>query len=281
MLLPTWLRCARLYQALVARFLRITVEWVGGVDGAMPPGEGTASSLFVRKTVGNVIELAGFVAVGWSPLWVLAAASDLSGGSRAYLKALVTEMARAGVLAQETEVATIEELLQTLEGTTAVMADLVDVPPLNVADLRRSWAALQASAADLPEPAHLAKLFEQLQATARQQRRSLLTVSSLVAASAMRAGLQVGATHLFDYYRQALGRISREGWATYAVRVLRPYFVTAGSHFDPRRITRTERLLGRKASPGSQAPFRGQAPPGPEAPHEPTMPPPLPGPPAP
>ena len=38
--------------------------------------------LLVRKTAGNVVELSSFLAVGWSPLWLLAGASDLVGGTK-------------------------------------------------------------------------------------------------------------------------------------------------------------------------------------------------------
>ncbi len=35
-LLPEWARRSQVYQALIGRMLRITVEWVGGVKGIKP-----------------------------------------------------------------------------------------------------------------------------------------------------------------------------------------------------------------------------------------------------
>jgi hypothetical protein len=52
--------------------LRITIELVGGVEGVYPGQEMPARELLVRKTAGNAVELSGFLAVGWSPLWLLA-----------------------------------------------------------------------------------------------------------------------------------------------------------------------------------------------------------------
>ena len=43
---------------------------------------------------GNAVELAGFLAFGWSPVWLLAAASDVTNGTRVYLRALVEELER-------------------------------------------------------------------------------------------------------------------------------------------------------------------------------------------
>ena len=141
--LPLAVRRSRLYQAIIGRLLRITIELVGGVEGVYPPQEMPARELLVRKTAGNAVELSGFLAVGWSPLWLLAGASDLVGGTKVYLRALVTELREAGVLAADAEVASFEELLTVLEGTSGVLADTVDVPPLNVPSVRTSWQELR------------------------------------------------------------------------------------------------------------------------------------------
>src|SRR5687767_15775203 len=45
-----------------------SIEMVGGVEGAMPPEDVPVNRLFVRKTAGNVIELASIMTIGWSPL---------------------------------------------------------------------------------------------------------------------------------------------------------------------------------------------------------------------
>ena len=98
-LLPLAVRRSKLYQAIVGRLLRITIELVGGVEGVYPTEEMPVRELLVRKTAGNVVELSSFLAVGWSPVWLLAGASDLIGGTKVYLRTLVTELRDAGVLA--------------------------------------------------------------------------------------------------------------------------------------------------------------------------------------
>src|SRR3712207_3715301 len=136
---------------LIGRLLRITIELVGGVEGVYPGQEMPARELLVRKTAGNAVELSSFLAVGWSPLWLLAGASDLVGGTKAYLRALAAELREAGVLAADADVATFDELLTALEGTSGVLADTVDVLPLNVPSVRSSWRELQPQAAHPPD----------------------------------------------------------------------------------------------------------------------------------
>ncbi len=263
-MLPLAVRRFRLYQAIVGRLLRIMIELVGGVEGVYPAQEMPVRELLVRKTAGNVVELSSFMAVGWSPVWLLAGASDLVGGTKVYLRTLVGELREAGVLAPDAEVASFEELLTTLEGTSGVLADTVDVPPLNVPSLRASWQELRRQAADLPDAAGLEKIFAELQQAARKEDRSILEISSMVALGAVRSGVRLGSVHVFDYYRRALPTIVEEGLLTFLRRTSTPYLTRAGSHFDPRSSTYSERLLrrwadrrstaGRQTTPQAEAP---------------------------
>jgi hypothetical protein len=245
--LPLAVRRSKLYQAIVGRLLRITIELVGGVEGVYPTEEMPARELLVRKTAGNAVEIASFLAVGWSPVWLLAGASDLVGGSKVYLRALVTELQDAGVLAQEEDVSSFEELLSALEGTSGVLADTVDVPPLNVPSVRTSWQELQRQAAELPDADGLEKIFAELQSAARQEDRSIMEISSVVALGAVHAGVKLGNVHVFDYYRGALRTIVEEGVLSFLRRISTPYITRAGSHYDPRSSTYSERLLRRWA----------------------------------
>jgi hypothetical protein len=244
-MLPLVVRRSKLYQAIIGRLLRIIIELVGGVEGVYPAQEMPARELLVRKTAGNVVELSSFVAVGWSPVWLLAGASDLVGGTKVYLRTLVSELQEAGVLAPDADVSSFEELLSALEGTSGMLADAVDVPPLNVASVRTSWQELQRQVADLPDAAGLEKIFADLRLAARQEDRSILEISSMVALGAVRSGVRLGSVHIFDYYRRALPTIVQEGLLTFLRRTSTPYLRRAGSHFDPRSSTHSERLLRR------------------------------------
>ena len=121
--LPQSVRRSRLYRTTIARALRITVELVGGVGGVFPDEALPVQELAARKLAGNAIELAGFLAVGWSPLWLLAAASDLSHGTRTYLRALEADLKRSGLLPETTDATSLLQLLTALEDTTGRAAD--------------------------------------------------------------------------------------------------------------------------------------------------------------
>ncbi|MES0361939.1 MAG: hypothetical protein ABUK20_13545 [Anaerolineales bacterium] len=241
-LLPGWLRRSRFYQGLIADLLRIVIELVGGVSGVLPPRDIGVRELTMRKAASTGIGLAG----GWFPLWLFAVAADLTGGTRTYLHALVSELKRDDVLHEDAEITSLEELLNTLEGTSGLMADVLDEPPLNVDEMRSSWQEMRMKATGLPDASHLESIYRDLQNVAIQEDRSLQSVSSLIATGALQAGVQLGHSHIFDYYQDALGTINTEGLPVYSRRVTRPYFAAAISHFDPERITITERSFGRR-----------------------------------
>lgn len=241
--LPRAFRQSKIYQVTVARLLRIMIEWVGDVRGIYDAETTPVQQLAARKFLGNVVEFASIFAVGFSPLWLLAAASDVIGGSKVYLRALVDELKRTGHLPADADVTSYDDLLGRLETSSGVLADTIDVPPVSVDEARSSFEALRRQADALPSPDDLAELFWQLQTTSRQEGRSLPEVSAALGLAAARAGVGLGNTHIFEFYRMALGEIQREGLLTFLRRVSTPYLARAGRHFDPGRSTQTDRFL--------------------------------------
>ena len=244
-ILPPPVRGAKIYQCLIARPLRITVEAVGGVAGRYPEEAVSGQELIKRKVVGNVMEAASVFTVGFSPLWFLAVASDITGGTRIYLDAFVKELKRADVLPDGTDVSSIDDLLAVLDSTVGQAADAVDIPPTAVSDMRDSVDLLRVNAGQIPGPQRLAELFSQLNAAAREQKRSLLVVSTLVAAGAIQAGAQLGSTHIVSFYTEALATIRTEGVSQYLGRISQPYVEAATRHLDPGNRAHTPRLIRR------------------------------------
>ena len=244
-LLPRFVRRSRFYEATAKNALRIAIELIGDVEVEAPVGEPGAGELLKRKTAGNVLELGSFAAFGFSPLWLLAGASDISHGSRVYLAALVSELKRAGVLAEEADLGSIDDVLGALEGTSGTSARLVDLPPFELADLRASIAELRSSASELPKPQELAALYRGLQRTAARERQSLLEVSAGMGMAFLISARHVGREHIVVPYREDWQPLRREGFAAYARRTARPYRAAVGAHFDLQRKTWTDRLLAR------------------------------------
>ncbi len=249
LLLPRLVRRSRLYEATAKNLLRITVELVGGVERpraeVADEHEPSPRRLAVRKGAGNVVELGSIFAFGFSPLWLLAAAADVTHGTRVYLDALVGELKDAGVVARDAELASVDDLLASLEGASGTTARLIDIPPLEVQALRQSLSDLRENAEGLPTPAELAAVYTGLVDEADREQRSLLEVSVGMGLAFFNSARKVGRQHVLDPYTEDLRPVRDEGFASYAARVGRPYAQAVLRHFDPRRTTLTDRGIGR------------------------------------
>ena len=245
LILPRLVRRSRLYEATAKNLLRVVIELVGGVQAAptteaTPPGE-----LAVRKGAGNVVELGSIAAFGFSPLWLLAGASDAAHGSRVYLDVLAAELKAAGVLAEDAAIGSIDDLLHVLEQEAGTSARLIDIPPLELAELRASLDELWTNAAALPTQEELAAAFAALRRTAEAERRSLLEVSVGVGLAFLTSARKVGGAHVVVPFREDWRPLSDEGFGDYARRVTAPYARAVASHLDPAQATHTEKLLAR------------------------------------
>ena len=249
LVLPRLVRRSRLYEATAKNLLRITVELVGGVERPQEEAAGeyerSPRKLAVRKGAGNVVELGSILAFGLSPLWLLAAAADISRGTRVYLDALVDELRDAGVIAPGTDLTSVDELLAALEGASGTTARLIDIPPLEVEGLRQSLTELRESAGELPSPAELEAVYSALVHEADREQRSLLEVSAGMGMAFLNSARKVGRQHVLDPYTEDLAPVRDEGFAAYALRVGRPYARAVARHFQPGRPTLTERGLDR------------------------------------
>ena len=251
LVLPRFVRRSRLYEATAKNALRIAIEFIGDVKAA-PSGvaeELGAGRVAAKKAVGNFVELGSIVAFGFSPLWLLAGAADILNGSRVYLRTLEAELVRAGILAPDVHFNSLDQLIGSLEGGAGTTARLIDLPPLELAELKRSLSELRAAAASLPAPSEMAALLAGLRRTAAAEGRPLLDVSSGVGLAFIASAKTVGRDHVAVPYHEDWQPLRDEGFAAYANRVSRPYRAALGGHFSPSRQTLTERAAayGRRA----------------------------------
>jgi hypothetical protein len=249
LLLPRLARRSRLYEASAKNLLRILIEGVGDVEPLTPttpdPNAPPPKELAIRKGAGNVVELGSIAAFGFSPLWLLAAVADLTHGSRVYLHALTDDLKASGVIRDDVDVSSVDDLLGILEGTSGRTARLIDIPPVELAELRTSLSELHDEATDLPSQEQLGRLYDGLRRTAAAEDRSLLEVSQGVGMAFVTSARTISDRHVEVPYREDWQPLRNEGFAAYARRVSRPYGEAAASHFDPDRKSYTERVLSR------------------------------------
>src|SRR5580692_11157428 len=271
--LPGAIRRTILYRTMVGVTLRFLIEQVGEVEGVYPSESRLAENFILRRTASHGIELLGILAFRASPVWVLAALADVTGGGHKLMQEIVEALKEENLLEAGARFETMDQVLGGLEKTSAHLALTFNMPPINVPGLRLEWETLKAELRSIPPnrvPAldRLERTWHALRMSAQTQNRTVFAVSSLMAIStlshvpanmlwlskaarsaARRTGGIVGGA-ILDHYSTTLEEISRTGFSGYWRREFRPYLRAAAVQFAPEHGTLTERLFRVRAASG-------------------------------
>ncbi|HEV2445923.1 MAG TPA: hypothetical protein VGS58_08380 [Candidatus Sulfopaludibacter sp.] len=269
--LPASVRRTTLYRTMVEVALRFLIEEVGQVQGIYPNEETLAGNFLLKRTASHGIELLGILAFHASPVWVLAALADVTGGGRKMIREITQALEEEGLVERGARFETVEQVLDGLEKTSGHLATALNLPPIDIPTLRREWERLKQEAGAIPPRnvpgiEQVESVWEKMKLTAREQGRPVFVVSSLMAMStvahvpadvvwlsraartaARRTGKVFGEA-ILDHYSDTLTEIQAAGFLRYWQREFRPYLKAAAEQFAPRRESLTERLLRKRES---------------------------------
>jgi hypothetical protein len=254
---------------MVGVTLRFLIEDVGQVEGVYPSEDRLAENFILQKTASHGIELLGIVAFRASPVWVLAALADVTGGGQRLIRQVVAALQEEGLLEPGANFETMDQILGGLEKTSAHLAMTLNVPPVDVAGLRKEWETLRSALRSIPpdrRPAmdRLELTWEELRVSAQSQNRTVFALASLMAVSSLShlpanllwlskaarsagrrtTGIVAGA--LLDHYSKTLDDIAETGFTSYWKGEFRPYLRAAAEQFVPEHRSLTERLFRRR-----------------------------------
>jgi len=181
--LPRKVRRTLLYRLMVENTLQFLIQQVGEVDGVYETEEALVERFAIRRAASHGIEAAGIFAFHASPVWVLAALADLSGVGQSLIAEISNELRAEGLLApEEHPFESVDQLLDGLEKSVGRLAQAVNMPPLNIAEIREEWRKLRSelpSAGALPGVESLHRNWTELVRTAEQEKVSVFRLSSL------------------------------------------------------------------------------------------------------
>jgi len=265
--LPRALRKTLLYRLMIENTLQFLIEEVGEVQGVYGTDQPLVERFAMRRAASHGIEAAGILAFHASPVWVLAALADLSGVGRLLIPEISAALRAQGLLGEEEHpFESVDQLLDGLEKSSGRLAQAVNMPPLNLAEIRSEWQKLRA---ELPSAGHLPGIdalrgsWDHLVKTAEEEQVSVFRVSSLLAISAIRhlpanvwwlsragglAGRRTGEVlveTVLDHYVESLLEIHRTGYLKFWVAEFSPYVRASARQFSRSHISLTEKLLRR------------------------------------
>lgn len=252
--LPAAVRRTRLYRSMVEATLRFLIEQVGEVEGVFPTEGSLAENFLVRRAAGNGLEVLGLLTFRASPVWVLAALADLSGGGRHLISEIAASLRKEGLLAPDSRPETADQLLDAFEHVAGRAAEAINTPPLDVAGLRQEWAGIRSGFDALPRPdiRTLEGLWRDLTLTAEGEGRGIFEFSTAMGLGAMVAVRTTGnvlSETLLKHYADTLAEIRRRGFLRWWMDEFRPYLRAAAAQFSPGKLTRTQRFIGGSSAP--------------------------------
>ena len=142
------------------------------------------------------------------------------------------------MIRDDVDVSSVDDLLGILEGTSGRTARLIDIPPVELAELRVSLRELADGATDLPSQEQLARLYDGLRRTAAAEDRSLLEISQGIGMAFVTSARTISDRHVKVPVPGGLGAAPRRG-----LRRLRPPRVTS--------VRRGRRLALRPRAPAA------------------------------
>jgi hypothetical protein len=191
---PGPLRRGKFFRLAVARQIKMLTDDVG-LAGVFPGQAAVDRQAATRLAVGGALDNLMVIGLHASPLWILLAASDVSAGARAYMRALGEELKAAGVMGEGSRLDSLEDVLAGLHRFSDRLSDTVDMPPLSLQAMRATvqglGAEMRAGGTALWKTADLDGAARDLTALAREGDRSLLETTGAMALGSVRTAGQV------------------------------------------------------------------------------------------
>jgi len=266
LLVPQAFRSSKTYQVMIQQMLDFMAEDIGGVERSGDPDAPQKVENFVaRKAVGNFVEMAGLATFHLSPLMLLAVISDVAYGSQAYLKEVADDLKRQGVIAEDSTINHVDDLLEAVAGAAGTTATAFDTPPLSVDGLKETIDQTRQAVRSIdptqviPE-SEVRRLWEEIHQTATSQGVNPFAVSSAMtlyaldkvgslgrgALSTVKAVGTLFDRHVIDHYVAGLSDIREKGIYASLDETSRPYVEAVWLNFSSSKTTMTEDILSGK-----------------------------------
>ena len=261
-LVPGAIKNTSSYHFTVGMFQAFLVQNVAGMSEVRTNTE-LKENFVNRKLLGSSLEAAGLLTMHFSPVWVFAIASDTARGGQVFLNRLVFHLKENGVINEDSNPDSLEQILQSIQDMSHQSAAAIDTPPLSRQEIQNLADELRGSATKLTENStsmlpRFENLWNQITLVAKKENLSLaqvLGMLSVQAASVSGTGIgtagALGKTSIsivdemvLTEYRETLQGISEEGASSYLSNHMQPFLRKARAHFDFSNETATQRVLG-------------------------------------
>lgn len=261
LLVPVSFQSSKSYEVAIKNSLDFLTETVGGFQPETSEAAEAGETL-AKKAVGNFLDIAGMATLHISPMWVMAAVSDIAYGSSVYVKELAQELEKQGVIDEASTIHNVDDFLNAIQNASGRVASSIDKPPLSVEEFRAFVNETRESVASanirnvLPEK-EVRQYWDSLSQVARKENMSLFEAATAVAmhtaqqtsaiAVNAKTGFQVAGgllqRNVLQHYQDSLTSIRQQGVLNVLRTTYEPYAGFIWNNFSGKRASWTETLI--------------------------------------
>lgn len=259
---PKALKNSATYRVTYGMLQQFLVEKIAGVDVEQKDFV-LKENYVARKTLGSILEGIGLVSIRFSPVWILAILSDLSGGSKEYFQRILSDLRKNGLIDASKEYNSVFDVLEQIQATTKVGVNTFDMPPLSKADFTEFKEEIvqvyqQNTATTKKMMQELEGVYKQMNQVSRDKKLNISQLNGAMTMELMKSGAKKGIDitkvtsvsslkmlhELFiDSYKETLNDISKQGKRSYLIKHMTPFVRQIQKQYDPETITSTDKII--------------------------------------
>lgn len=267
LLLPKGFRKSATYRVTFGMLQQFMMETIAEVELDENNKEIEVKESYAkRKAVGSMVEGVSLLSFHFSPVWLLAIASDLSGGSKVYLNQLVDNFKEHKIIDQDRSIDNVSQLLDGVSKSTKLGMDNIDTPPITAESYEAFKASSKLSLQENQQQlkavfGDLEDIYRQMLAASKDRNVDLNRLSGSLAMNLMLSTAQKGIdiskistltsvdfikAHVIRSYQESIDQLNEQGKLAYIKNHMTPFLETIPKHFDFDKDTTTSWLLDKR-----------------------------------
>lgn len=263
LLIPSVVKDSATYRVTFGMLQQFLIEKVAQVEDSEKNIQ-LKDHYVIRKTVGSIIEGVGLISIRFSPVWMLAILSDVSGGSRIYIHRLIDDLKKSQLIDKNVNYDNIYDLLDGINRSSNIGVNAIDAPPISaeefiefkesiITQLKNNNIASKKMFEDLE------KVYKKMKDVSLKERMPLQKLNGAMTLDLMKNTTKKGfditkvtAKTSLDMineitiksYMDSLDKVNRIGKRKYLIRHMTPFMKQFKNHYNKDRKTITEKIFG-------------------------------------
>jgi hypothetical protein len=262
LLLPSAIKESSTYRVTFGMLQQFLIEKVAEVEQQEKDYE-VKDKYVVRKTAGSIIEGIGLLSIRFSPVWMLAILSDISGGSKVYLQRLIKDLKNNQLIDSETAYDNVYELLDGIKASTKIGVDAIDMPPITLEEFNEFKKSLVDSLKGNNESSKkmykdLEQVYRKMNEVGKKEKISLAKLNGAMTLDLMknttkkgfditrvttRTSIDMINDTILKNYTDSLENLNRIGKRKYLIEHMSPFMKQFKNHYDSNHKTLTEKMI--------------------------------------